>query len=204
MKSVAPATPNFLAYTGDNVTSASRQRTEGLMQLFNEQPEAKINNLVVGQWGYDIPQQRTATLLQNRPSTNVIWAANGPMAIGARRSIGASDRVRIGSVNWDEEEIQALQRGDIDISIGGHFMTGGWSLVMLYDYHHGIDFIDDGGAYQQRRIFEEITQNNLHRFLPLLNNRNWQSLDFTVMSKVKSPKLKSYHFTLSELLKKQR
>jgi len=206
MEAVAPAPPRFLAYSGDNVTSASRLRTAGLMQLLNEATEASLSSLVVGQWGYEIPRQRTRALLAHHPDTNIIWAANGPMAIGAHQAItdtAITSKLKIGSINWDKEEIDALQNGVISRSLGGHFMTAGWSLIMLYDYHQGIDFSDDGGRYQQRRIFEEVTADNLEPFLPWLLNRHWQPLDFRVMSKAENPALKHYQFTFSELLKRQ-
>jgi len=206
MEAVAPEPPQLLAYSGDNVTSASRLRTAGLMQLLNETTEARLSSLVVGQWGYEIPRQRTSGLLARHPDTNIIWAANGPMAIGAYQGIAdtaATSNVKIGSINWDKEEITALQNGEISRSLGGHFMTAGWSLIMLYDYHQGIDFADDGGSYQQRRIFEEVMADNLEQFLPWLLHRHWQPLDFRVMSKAENPALKHYQFTFSELLKRQ-
>jgi len=206
MEAVAPEPPQFLAYSGDNVTSASRLRRAGLMQLLSEADEARLNSLVVGQWGYEIPRQRTGALLARHPETNIIWAANGPMAIGAYQSIADTAlklNIKIGSINWDKEEIVALQNGVISSSLGGHFMTAGWSLIMLYDYHQGIDFSGDGGRYQQRRIFEEVTTNNLGQFLPWLLSRQWQSLDFKVMSKAENPAIQHYQFIFSELLKRQ-
>ena len=127
MAAAAPAAPHFLAYSGDHVTSASLLRTAGLMQLLAETPDARLSSLVVGQWGYEIPQARTQALLRRNPDTNIIWAANGPMALGAYRGIDEPNTdIKIGSINWDKEEIQALQRGEIDCSLGGHFMVGGW------------------------------------------------------------------------------
>ena len=37
----------------------------------------------------------------------------------------------------------ALRSGRLAALAGGHFMSGAWVLVMLYDYHHGHDFADE-------------------------------------------------------------
>ncbi|WP_390617005.1 ABC transporter substrate-binding protein [Maricurvus nonylphenolicus] len=194
----------LLAFSGDDVTSASLLRVKGLKRALQEHPSAKLQYIMPGEWRYDIPQQRTPGLLRRHPDINLIWAANGAMGLGALKGSTQSlrlQKVNIASINWDQDEITALQNGDLYASVGGHFMTAGWSLIMLYDYHHGRDFIDDGGSYQQRKIFEAVTRDNIQDYLPVLQTRQWQQLDYRGMSKTYNPELKNYQFSLGKTLR---
>lgn len=79
---------------------------------------------------------------------NIVWAANDPMALGAVEAARLSGAIPgsnffVGGINWDEPALAAIKDGVLSVSVGGHFMTGGWELVMLYDYHHGRDFSGD-------------------------------------------------------------
>ncbi len=205
----------FLAYSGDTVTSASLLRTQGLQRALAESPHAQLARLVPGEWRYDIPEQRTVSFLQRQPDINLIWAANGAMGLGAIKGVDKRDTreestsinkparsITIASINWDADEIAALQQGQLYASVGGHFMTAGWSLIMLYDYHHGHDFAADGGVYQQRKIFEAVTRDTVPEYLPVLSTRQWDSLNFKVMSKTYNPDLQYYQFNLGTLLKR--
>lgn len=194
----------LLAYSGDDVTSASLLRVKGLKRALKEHPQAKLQHIMPGEWRYDIPEQRTPGLLRRHPDINAIWAANGAMGLGSLKGATQSlrlQKVNIASINWDQDEIEALRRGQLYASVGGHFMTAGWSLIMLYDYHHGRDFINDGGAYQQRKIFEAVTRDNIQDYLPVLQTRQWQTLNFSKMSKTHNQALSHYRFTLGEALK---
>ncbi len=203
--SAAGKPANILAYSGDTVTSASLLRIQGLERAIAQHPNAQLKRLVPGEWRYDIPEQRTASFLQRQPDINLIWAANGAMGLGAIKGAkkGAnkgSESIQVASINWDTNEIAALEQGRLYASVGGHFMTAGWSLIMLYDYHHGHDFISEGGAYQQHKIFEAVTQDNIKDYLPVLRTRQWHGLRFKPMTKTHNPELTHYQFDLGSLL----
>jgi plasmid maintenance system killer protein len=197
---------HILAYSGDTVTSASLLRIRGLHRALSEYPDARLTRLVPGEWRYDIPEKRTGEFLKRYPDINRIWAANGAMGLGAIMSTeksNAMSRVRIASINWDAEEITALEQRRLYASVGGHFMTAGWSLIMLYDYHHGRDFINDGGAYQQRKIFEALTRDTIKDYLPVVRTRDWASQSFKSLTKTHNPERTKYQFSLSTLLANQ-
>jgi NAD(P)-dependent dehydrogenase (short-subunit alcohol dehydrogenase family) len=81
---------------------------------------------------------------------------------------------------------------------GGHFITGAWALVMIYDYHHGRDFVDEGLELQQS-MFAEFTPQLADRYIERFQE-GFNDIDFSPYSKVKNPKLKRYNFGFVQLL----
>lgn len=193
----------LLAYSGDDITSASTLRVKGLMRAVANHPGARLEHIEAGDWRYDTPLRKTPGLLRRYPQVNAIWAANGAMAMGvlaALRKHPDLPEINLASINWDADEVAALEEGSLFASVGGHFMTAGWSLIMLYDYHHGLDFKDDGGLYQQRRLFEAVTRNNIKHYLPILHTRQWRNLNYRSLSKVYNSERPAYQFSLGQLL----
>jgi hypothetical protein len=45
---------------------------------------------------------------------------------------------------------EAVKDGILVVSVEGHSITGGWTLVLLHNCHHGKDFASDGVASQRR------------------------------------------------------
>ena len=68
----------------------------------------------------------------------------------------------VGGIDWNLEAIQSIQKGQMTASMGGHFMEGGWVMVLLYDYFNGVDFVDEGVAMKSK--MSAITQANADQF----------------------------------------
>ncbi|WP_108649122.1 hypothetical protein [Dongshaea marina] len=79
-------------------------------------------------------------------------------------------------------------------------MDGAWALVMLYDYHHGKDFIRE--RFKPRMY--PITRDNLAQYQPLLIQSRWEEIDFRKFSKVYNPKVKRYDFSPEMVMKSLR
>lgn len=201
---IAPRPASILVLAGDNLTAAAKLRETGLRNYLQNHPGAQITARINGEWGYSLPRQQVAGLLRRHPDINLIWSANGAMAIGALDAIKSMtdipQRPAIGSINWDSEEIAQLKSGQLTVSIGGHFMTAGMSLVLVYDYHQGIDFADDGGLLQKRRLFSSMTPKQVHSY-PMLSSRDWPKIDFKLLSKHHNKQLTRYNFNIKELIK---
>jgi ABC-type sugar transport system substrate-binding protein len=194
----------LFAIAGDPVTQASVQRVEGLRKTVSEYAGVELQQVFIGEWRQDIARQQTQIALLRYPETRAIWAANDPMAEGAIE--GALEEKRqpgkdifIGGVNWDAPALTRIKNGSLAVSVGGHFMTGGWTLVLLYDYHHGRDFADEGPALQ-RQIFGILNRNNIDVFLNKFGDRNWNKVDFSRFSKVLNPSLTKYDFSTEAVI----
>jgi hypothetical protein len=127
------------------------------------------------------------------------------MAIGAVEAVFDNRKkpgkdIFIGGLNWDIPGLKKIKKGEMVTSIGGHFMTGGWVLVLLHDYHHGKDFAEEGLQLKQQ-IFGALHRQNIDRFLKYFGGRNWSIIDYTRFSKVLNPNITRYNFNLEEVLK---
>jgi ABC-type sugar transport system substrate-binding protein len=204
IQSIAPSSAKILVLAGDNLTSAAKLREQGLRETLKKYPNAQILERLVGEWEYDTPRKRVLGAMRRHSAINVIWSANGAMALGALDALKdpayEGKRPLIGSINWDPEEITAIKQNEIAVSIGGHFMTAGISLILLHDYHQGIDFKHDGGSYQQRRLFHSITAADLGPNA-IIENRDWREIDFRGFSKYHNRQITRYDFSPNSLLK---
>jgi hypothetical protein len=73
--------------------------------------------------------------------------------------------------------------------------------VMIYDYHHGRDFADEG-LELRRPMFAEFTPLLADRYIERFSG-GFDGVDFSRYSKVRNPKVKRYNFGFGQLLEPQ-
>ena len=83
------------------------------------------------------------------PDARLVWAGNDLMAFGAmaaweKRGGKPGMDAWFSGINTSTEALEAVKSGRLTSLAGGHFITGAWAMVMIYDYHHGRDFADEG------------------------------------------------------------
>lgn len=66
----------------------------------------------------------------------VIGAVAGLGSLFAIDQAGRDD-IAVITTDIDEQVAQFIQEGELEFSIGGHWMVGGFGLIQLYDYLHG-------------------------------------------------------------------
>ncbi len=132
---------NILALIGDYVTQASRDREKGLQDFLAENPTVQLKHRYVGLWNQQRAEKIVMAALQKNIDIDVIWSANDAMALGALSAIKQqSRRILVGGINWDASALQKLAKNELSVDVGGHFILGGWALVLLNDYSKGRDF----------------------------------------------------------------
>jgi ABC-type sugar transport system substrate-binding protein len=72
------------------------------------------------------------------PDVKLVWAGNDLMAFGAMNAWeqrGGKPGVDawFSGINTSTEALEAIKSGRLTSLAGGHFITGAWSLVMIYD-----------------------------------------------------------------------
>ncbi len=191
---------------GGNTDSAvSAMRVKGFKNYIEENSSTELLNIYSTDWSKPATLIATDKLLTNHPDTHAIWAAADSIALYASiasRNVGrdpGSD-IFLAGIDWSDEGIQAVEAGILAGSIGGHFMEGGWALLLIHDYHHNIDFKEELGTSIQTTM-QLIDKDNVQEYLAIFGDRDWSRIDFKKFSKVYNKSLEQYDFSLDQLFR---
>lgn len=185
---------------GTYQTGSSSNRVEGLRAAVRRNPDAMLLQVVPAYWEEAKAAEVASGLLGRYPGTNVIWAASDLMAKGAHAAFhegdGDAENHITGGIDWAEFALHEVKDGRLAATVGGHFMDGGWALVMLYDLHHGnvlpsVRFSSD---------FSLITEENVNEYLRYFGDHDWSVIDFTRFSKHRNARLEAYRFGLKPVM----
>ncbi|MEJ6006873.1 ABC transporter substrate-binding protein [Paucibacter sp. AS339] len=198
----------MLAIAGDRSTPGSIQRNEGLRQAVAEFPQVELKQAAFADWRRDQARDKMHALSQRHPNAQLLWTASDQMAFGAIDAMEAQGRkpgrdLLLSSINTSTEALQARMDGRFSALAGGHFMTGAWALVMIYDHAHGRDFSDEG-LEQVRPMFMLFSPAQAAQFLSRFGqgqSPDLSKLDFRPYSKHLNPQLKRYSFGIDAWLK---
>ncbi len=197
---------HLAAIAGNRATQASVERVQGLLKAVSEYDNVDLKQIFYAEWRQDKAEAQARIFLRRYPKIGAVWAANDPMALGAIKAAEESgkkvgEEIFFGGLNWDQPGLEKTRDGLMVTSVGGHFMTGGWALVLVHDYHLGKDFAKtEGGVQLQHKIFGALHSGNIARYLEQYGSRDWRKIDFSRYSKVLNPNITQYHFGLDALL----
>ncbi len=198
---------NIIALAGAEATVFSDGRVRGLLDALQDDRKTRLLQVVPTDWtaeeGY-----RVTKGLYHRYETRfgkkigAIWAASSQLALGSimatrEMRLTAGEDFVVSGIDWEQEALEGVAGGDLLTVSGGHFAEVAWILVMLYDYHHGVDFIADddtsGGSYS-------LNRENLAAYLQLFESGDWQQIDFTRFSRVFSPEIDAYNLNFGGIM----
>ena len=123
-------------------TSVAIDRRAGLEQALAENPDVVVVGEVDGNFVRSTSQTVFESLWQGNPEIQGVWAANGGTATGVMAAIlsrgqqPGEDIIVVG-MDLNPENVEAVRDGDLLFDIGGHWLQGGFALVMLYDHLNG-------------------------------------------------------------------
>lgn len=186
----------WIALSGDDVTPASVQREQGMRAYVGEHEDLTLLNTVYAYWEEEQGYQVTRQLLKRFGSVDGIWTANDHMACGAIRALKEAawrpgHQVFVSSVNSSQKVLDALERGVVSALGAGHFMTGGWSLVMIHDHWHQRPAAEQ--IHLQQPLFQLVEPQGA--FYRILRSSDWKSYPFSHFSRVlNTDKWPGYHF----------
>lgn len=78
-------------------------------------------------------------------------------------------------------------------------MAGAWAMVLLYDYHHGVDFLDTEGAAELEFSMFSLLDKAAAARLVERREKNGR-VDFCQFSRVCTPGLQHYDFSYARWL----
>ncbi|MCL9782622.1 ABC transporter substrate-binding protein [Vibrio sp. S4M6] len=178
-------------------------RNQGLNKAIAERRNVVLKQTAPANWDLNQAKDKTVWMVSRYPNTNVLWAANDEMAIGAVQGLESIKRkpgidIVIGGIDWSAQGLAALKEDKLSCNLGGHFMEGGWALTLVYDYLSGIDFATERVSFLSR--MSVLHSNNMALYLPLLSNNDWSLVNFRSLSKKLNPKRSKYNFKLESSL----
>jgi ABC-type sugar transport system substrate-binding protein len=189
-----------IAFGGFDEDRVSELRMLGLTNRIDDHSDAVIYKITLAGWARELAYKYTLELLNKNPSIRVIWATNDDMAIGCIKAAEEIGRIPgkdifIGGVDLSPEAIDYIENGKQSVSVGGHFLEAAWSLVMLYDYHHRIDF-NEGDNYIFTSIPYVVTSENVAAYRRNFQSIDWNKIDFKQFSKKLNPDIGKYNFSV--------
>ena len=194
---------HMLAIAGDESTPTSIDRNRGMRRAIAEDPTIVLEQQIYARWNREKAADEAGWLYQRYPDAKLVWAGNDVMALGAmaaweKRGGHPGVDAWFSGIDTSTEALEGIKSGRLTSLTGGHFITGAWALVILYDYHRGRDFTDEG--FELRRpLFVEITPQLAKRYFERFSG-GFESIDFSRYSKVKNPQLNRYNFDFTQLL----
>jgi ABC-type sugar transport system substrate-binding protein len=177
------------------------ERAQGVSDFIAHAGRGQILQLAFGDWSETDAESKANILLSRYPQANIIWAANDSMALGAMRAVKARGaRVLVGGTGGWPDALTSLTEGGLAATMGSHFFIGAWAMVLLHDFHRGLDFAAQGGTAQKLDYLYTVNRNNALRYDQAVYKREG-ALDFGVYSKVLHPKVGRYDFNLAPLVR---
>ncbi len=195
---------HLLAIGGDRSTASSVRRNQGMQRAVAEADDVVLDQMVYAGWSREKAAEQSDWLFDRYPTARLLWAGNDLIAFGAMQTLEQrggqpGKSMWFSGINTSAEAMQALKSGRLAALAGGHFMAGAWALVMLFDYHHGHDFADEG-LQLERPMFVLFTPAMAEKFEARFGQR-FDSVDFRRYSKVLNPVTTRYSFEFAALLR---
>ena len=194
-------TLGVVGLSGNQHSVAALNRNQGLKQAVAEQGQTLLQ-IVFTKWKRPVADELATKLMQRFPNATIFWSASDDIALGALDAIKKAGKtpgqdMLVGGFDWRINALEAIQAGEMAASGGGHFMEGGWAMVMLYDYANGVDFA--GGSAQMVSRLRFLDQSNVDAYLTHFSGQDWDKIDFRTFSKAENPELKEYDFSLAAI-----
>lgn len=198
-------TLQIMAFSGDKQTPASQLREQGLKRALAENPDVRLCLLLTSNWDRYRAYEQARTLLPRYRGVNMVWAANDQMAFGAMRAaedlgLKPGKDVLFAAINSSREALQARMDGRLSVVVSGNFTLGGWAMVMLHDYHQGMDFAQRGGKDRMLPVFISLDAEQAATLDKRYSSDRTFDLDFRRYSLNNQPTRREYNFSLRPLL----
>jgi len=183
---------------------AASEREKGLKRAIDGRNDVKLHRIVPGRWEKVRAKKSLKQIMRKYPDTTVVWTASDNMALGVVEGLSeiglkAGEHVFTGGFDWGPDALKSIQKGEITASMGGHFMEGGWIMVLLYDCFNGFDFASE--KIRMNSQMKVITKDNVEDYLKIIETPGWEeNIDFKKFSKKHNPNLKKYDFSLKAVL----
>lgn len=196
-------TSGVIGLGGNPEATVSLSRTSGFRRALQSADGYELLEFVHCNWRRVLAAKMMRQYLQSYPQIRLVWADSDSMALGAIDAIRQAGKtpgedILIGGFDWSPEALQAIKMKRMAATMGGHILEAAWSLILIYDYHHGIDLRVDPGVEMQTQL-ELITGENVDEYISFLAKPDWHQVDFRQFSKVHNKSLEKYNFSFKAI-----
>ena len=197
---------HLLGIGGDEITPASIARNAGLQLAVAAAPDVVVDRMLFANWTQSEAEKVAANYLGWAQRKGIrpagIWAGNDPMALGALKAVEAAgitpgETIQVVGLNWSEDALREIKAGRLLLTDGGHFLLGGWSVVLLRDHADGCDFASASPHVEVKT--SAITRDNLGSVAGLIKVRAFDRIDFARF-RAKPDRCGQYDFSVDALI----
>lgn len=82
----------------------------------------------------------------------------------------------VGGIDWSDWGIEAVSKGELDATVGGHFMEGAWALVLIYDHENQRKGSSKPMHFQTKMAL--LNKENMALSTALFDTEQWHQIDF--------------------------
>lgn len=196
---------NMVAIEGANMVTPSDTRLAGLRMVVEKHDDFIMLESAEGYWEEEAAEKVASIFLRKYyPGLDAIWSVNDISAIGIvkaikKRGLQPGKDIFVVGIDWLPEIFEYIKRGEIEASLGGHFMDGAWAIILAYDYKNGRDFAQKYGVSLLSNT-QIIDRDNVETYGSKIQNMEWADIDFKILTKTHNSKLEEYEFDVLKLL----
>ncbi|WP_051085782.1 ABC transporter substrate-binding protein [Neomegalonema perideroedes] len=179
---------HLLALAGDEITIVSTQRTQGMLDYVATRPDVTVDRLLYANWNRAEAETLASRYLGFMRARGIkpagVWAANDPIAMGAidalkKSGLKPGEDVFVVGLNWSAEALDLIEKNELLLSDGGHFLAGGWVMVMLRDLVDGCGFLSPESPRLERFETSALDKATEPELLKILRGGALERIDFT-------------------------
>lgn len=182
-KSTGPI--KILGLTGSYANPIAHARVQGLERACREDPRADLVQIVSARWARNVAGEKFGHLLNRYPDVDVVWTASDEMAMGIvdhpRRPAG----LKIGGMDWIPEAREAVARGDMAVTIGGHTIDVAYVMAAIAVYAERKASGQAAPLAPLRNAKSRLiplTRDTMKRHAPILDTEGLHAFDFSLLT----------------------
>jgi simple sugar transport system substrate-binding protein/ribose transport system substrate-binding protein len=122
-----------------------------------------------------------------------VWCYNDALAVGAVKALqnAGNDEIKVVGMDLNPDAVELIKEGEYYASFGGHWLQGGFGLIMLYDYLQG--FPPEPEYRVARLQLMKVAESDVDAFMDQFVN-NPPDIDATEISKAMNPQASGKYF----------
>jgi len=188
--------------SGPKASPDAKKRNNGFRKAVSQHDNVTLCQILPTNWSIKQAEYKFKILKRIRyPKISVVWTAADIISLGVYKGAKeldlGMDKIVTGGIDWSSEGIKSVEEGKINATVGGHFMEGGWAVILFHDYFKGHDFKEEAICFKSG--MSVITKADVKKKSQFLKPKTWQKIDFKKFSKIYNDNLDKYHFNFSAI-----